>query len=383
MANVLLFGGFVQVLSAAASLKRFGHRIVIAARHDKVARRSRFKDLYIDMDNDSDPTIVEEELVYIIRQQSIDVVIPMEDVQASCLSQIKQSLEEKTQCRCAVMDWHLFEMVSDKQRLLAFCKQNGIAHPKTEAIDDNYDKIATVVGFPALIKPNHSEGSKGIVMVHDKNELQTVAPKIIEEYGESTLQEFIKNDHYYNLMIYRSSKGSFSNHAIIKVLRYYPIKGGSSSFSVAVEDEPMVKMCKNLLNKLNWVGMADFDILEKEPGDYRVIEINPRVPASLRGAEMSGVFFPEIIVEDLLKGEFPVYEYKTGNFLRFFGLDLAWFFASSDRFKCKPSWFRFFGRTTYYEDGGLRDFPAMFTYFLQGVKKQLTPEFRRSKAGLN
>jgi len=281
------------------------------------------------------------------------------------------------------MDWDVFNMVSDKSALLEFCKRHDIGHPHTEQIHNDYDTVGKQVGFPALIKPNHSEGSKGIMLVNNLEELKQHAPAIIAQYGECTLQEYIVNDHYYNLMIYRTKDGKFSNHVIIKILRYYPVKGGSSCLAVSVDDNKMVDMCKRLLDALHWVGMADFDILEKGTGDYRIIEINPRVPASLRGAEISGVNFPEIIVSDSLGKPIPHYEYITGKYLRFLGLDLAWFMASPNRFSCKPSWFRLFGKDIYYEDGGLRDLPSMLTYIWSGIKKQLSPEFRKSKAGLN
>ena len=383
MSNILLFGGFVQVLSAAASLKKRGHQVFVAVNDDDVARRSRFIDQYLNWNDSLDAQNAEKEILGIIEKWRIDVVIPMEDEYAACLSKVKPAIENKSSCRCAVMDWDVFNMVSDKSALLEFCKRHDIGHPQTEQIRNDYEAVGKHVGFPALIKPNHSEGSKGIMLVNNLEELKQHAPAIIAQYGECTLQEYIVNDHYYNLMIYRTKDGKFSNHVIIKILRYYPVKGGSSCLAVSVDDNKMVDMCKRLLDALHWVGMADFDILEKGTGDYRIIEINPRVPASLRGAEMSGVNFPEIIVSDSLGKPIPHYEYITGKYLRFLGLDLAWFMASPNRFSCKPSWFRLFGKDIYYEDGGLRDLPSMLTYIWSGIKKQLSPEFRKSKAGLN
>lgn len=383
MSNILLFGGFVQVLSAAASLKKRGHQVFVAVKDDNVAKRSRFIDQYLNWNDILNAQNAEKEILGIIEKWRIDVVIPMEDEYAACLSQVKPAIENKSSCRCAVMDWDVFNMVSDKSALLEFCKRHDIGHPQTEQIRNDYEAVGKQVGFPALIKPNHSEGSKGIMLVNNLEELKQHAPGIIAQYGECTLQEYIENDHYYNLMIYRTKDGKFSNHVIIKILRYYPVKGGSSCFAVSVDDDKMVDMCKRLLDALHWVGMADFDILEKGTGDYRIIEINPRVPASLRGAEMSGVNFPEIIISDSLGKPIPHYAYITGKYLRFLGLDLAWFMASPKRFSCNPSWFRFFGKDIYYEDGGLRDLPSMLTYIWSGIKKQLSPEFRKTKAGLN
>lgn len=382
MSRILLFGGFVQVLSAAASLKQCGHTILVAAEKDALAKKAKYIEKYIEFDKSSVDS-VGQRLIELCVKERIDVIIPMEDDYAALLSQFKDQIEKETTIKCAIANRDSYDLVSDKATLLAFCKQHNIGHPRTEPIDNNYEWLAESVGFPALIKPNHSEGSKGIVLVNNLEELKDKAPAIIAEYGECTLQEYIQNDHYYNLMIYRNASGVFSNHVILKILRYYPIKGGSSCLAVSIENEPMVEMCKHLLNALNWVGMADFDILEKGEGDFRIIEINPRVPASLRGAEMSGVNFPQIIVSDMLEDVIPRFEYKIDNYLRFLGLDIAWFLASPKRFKSKPSWFRLFGKNMYYEDGGWRDRSSMLTYIWSGIKKQLSPEFRKSKSGLN
>lgn len=384
MSRVLLLGGGLQMISSARSLKEVGHHVVAATKHDKIASRSRYIDKHIDIDNDSEPNIVIEELIAIVGNEQIDVVIPMEDAQATCLSQCKKELIEKTSVKCAVMDWEIFSMASNKTLLLDFCKKNGIGHPKTRLITDDYSEVAREVGFPALIKPSHSEGAKGIVFVNNVEELKEKAPKVIAEYGECTLQEYIASkSYYYNVMLYRNADGKFGNSVIIKILRYYPIKGGSSSLCVSVENKPMTEMCKILLDKLGWVGFADFDILEKGDGDYKIIEINPRVPASLRSAAISGVNFPDMIVTDLMEGKLKIYDYHTGKYLRYFGLDIAWFMASPQRWSCKPSWFKFFGKGLHYQEGGLHDLPAMWTSMVEGVKKLLNPSFRKSKSGMN
>lgn len=384
MAKILLFGGGLQVISVARSLKEVGHFVWLLSKNDKIAKKSRYIDGCTDCEDDVNPEHVLATLIGIVLKKKIDVVIPMEDAQAASLSQCKSALEKKTNAKCAVMDWDVFEIASDKTKLLAFCKKNNIGHPKTEKIDNNYDELAEEIGFPSLIKPSHSEGAKGIVPVYNIDELRKKAPLIISEFGDCSLQEYICNkDYYYNLMLYRSLDGSFGNYTIIKILRYYPIKGGSSSLSVSVADDKMVSICKELLEKLNWKGFADFDILENGDGDYKIIEINPRVPASVRGAAISGVNFPEIIVQDLLTGKYPLYEYKTGKYLRYLGLDIAWFMASPNRFKCCPSWFRFFGKDLHYQEGGHKDIPAFWTSMIEGVKKQLNPKFRKAKSGLN
>lgn len=383
MDNVLIFGGGLQSISVSRSLKEAGYYIVLVAKYDKVARSSRYIDKYIDIEDDRDLNTVLNTLKSIVKEYEIDVVIPMEDAQAESLSQCKDSME-KEGVKCAVMDWSVFQWVSDKAQFLTFCKDNDIPHPKTALLNDNIENAALYTGFPSLIKPSRSEGAKGITLVNSIEDLRYKLPSVIEKYGQCSLQEYIDTkDYYYNVMLYRGLNGEWGNHCIIKILRYYPIGGGSSSLCVTVENDVLLNLCKNVLKKIQWKGFADFDILEKEDGDYRIIEINPRVPASLRAAAVSGINFPEQIVSDLQTCSYQTYPYRTGKYLRYLGLDIAWFLSSPKRWKTKPSWFRFFDKDIFYQEGGIRDWKAMLYSMIEGIKKQLNPNFRKEKQGIN
>ena len=118
-------------------------------------------------------------------------------------------------------------------------------------------------------------------------------------------------------MMYRNSKGQILGSVIIKIVRKYPIQAGSSACCISIENPELFEICKSTLDKLNWVGMADFDILQRlDNGEYKIIEINPRVPASLRSAYVSGVNFPEIIIRDAAGLEPKTYDYTPGKTIR-------------------------------------------------------------------
>lgn len=381
MMNILLFGGGLQVLAVARGLVECGYIVDAIGSDNKISRKSRFirRCININIDN-----LLVDDFIQIIKSSQYKVIIPTEDEYASWLSYNKIELEENTEAKCAVMDYETFSFVINKTSFLDFLHKENLPHPKTALINDNHDEIAKYVGFPALIKPSISAGARGIKIVHNISELKILSSQIINEYGESSLQEYINNNnHYYNVMLYRTKKGVCQNYTITKIIRYYPIKGGSSSFCYTIENDKLLKICTDTLNRLNWFGFADFDILENGPGDYRIIEINPRVPASVKAAYVSGVNFGEIIVRDTLGEDVPSYSYKIGKQLRYLGLDIAWFIASPNRWKCKPNWFLFFGKDLHYQEGGIHDFPAMLTSIWCGIKKLLNPDFRRSKAGMN
>ena len=117
--------------------------------------------------------------------------------------------------------------------------------------------------------------------------------------------------------------------------------------------------------------MADFDVLVNTSGEYKIIELNPRVPASLRAADIAGVNFPHLIVCDLLKLPNPVSTYKTGFFLRYLGLDIMWFLKSPQRFKSKPSWFLCFGKKVFFQDIYATDPTTWWNWFTHGFQRYL------------
>lgn len=381
MSRVILFGGGLQSLSISRGLKDYNHYVINVADRKAVGKYGKFVDIFIPVELNN---LTPKAFTRIIKETTADVVIPMEDEYAEWLSVNKEAVESISDAKFAVVEHSLFQRVINKCHLLSECKKSGIPHPKTESLYiDKIHKIADNLCFPVLIKPNISNGSRGIVRVDTSGELIAKAPEIILVYGSCTVQEFIEQSHYYNVMLYRYKDGSWGQHVVTKITRYYPVKGGSSSFCTTIDNTNIIKPCKKLLEVLDWTGFADFDVLEKGEGDYRIIEINPRVPASVHAAYVSGVNYGEMIVADMIENRTIDNIYETGKHLRFLGLDIAWFLASPDRFKSSPSWFRFIGKNIYYQEGGIKDLRAMLYSILVGIKKQLSPSFRKSKSGMN
>ena len=371
--RVLLLGGGLQGLSFGESLKAKGVVVDVISDELQIRKSRFFGEVYID-----DPLSLES-LFKILEGKRYDVVVPMSDMATSFLSKSKESLEERFGVKCACPSKELLFMVEDKSRFMEFCDTCGVPHPITLNLGDGtIEEFPKSAVFPALIKPNFSVGARGITRVNSLQELQEKLPEVVEKFGPCTLQEFIDNqEYYYNVMLYRDKQGKFLSYTIIKIVRMYPITAGSSSCCVTIEDDNLLQICRDCLDKLNWVGMADFDVLQRlDTKEYKVIEINPRVPASLRAASISGVNFPEIIVREALQLDIPNYEYLSGKTLRYMGIDIMWFLKSINRLKNDPCWFHFLGKDVYYQDIYLEDPSTWWTWLIEGITKLKTKNKR-------
>ena len=93
---------------------------------------------------------------------------------------------------------------------------------------------------------------------------------MIKEVGSCTLQHYIRHTGvYYNVMLYRGAAGECLGQTGIRILRYFPLKGGTSCYCESVEEPELVAMCFSLLDRIGWVGFADFDFMqEADTGTY-------------------------------------------------------------------------------------------------------------------
>lgn len=366
--KILLLGGGLQGLSFGESLWRRGdYELSVVSDEFDISHSRFFTKVYPAAGQD-----YADLLERVMQDSFFDVIVPMGDKPASFLSKNKEIIERRYETKCAVPDYRCFSIAEDKASFMTFCRENEFPCPKTTRLSiENLELAANEIGFPSLIKPDFSVGARGITRVDSLEELLFHYPVVSGKYGACTLQEYIDNpDYYYNVMLYRDRSGDMSHYAVIKIVRMYPVKGGSSSCCISVENAELVDLCRNVLEKLGWVGMADFDVLQRlDTKEYKIIEINPRVPASLRAAYVSGVNFPEIIVSDAL-GILPSKQvYTPGMTLRYFGIDLMWLAKSPRRFKEFFSWLHFFGKKVFYQDIIWSDPSTWHSWLIVGIKK--------------
>ena len=381
---LLLDGHTVQVLPVSKGLVEKGYNVTILC-EEKLSFGwvSRYPDTKVLCPSASkDPRSFLDFLEEYLKVNSFDVVIPLFNDSAELLSEYKKRFVDYT--RVSIPDYTTFIKGHDKHLTMAIAKKVDVAHPRTMDLEANtLSEAATYCGFPSLIKPNIAAGARGITRVDSLDELEKLFPEIRNEFGPSTLQEFIPQTGFqYKCQMFRDRNGKIKGATVQKKYRYFPITGGSTSCSEIVELDDIVAASKKVLDEIGWVGFADFDYIE-DPRDkqYKIMEINPRMPASVKSCFVAGVNFSEMIVLEALGKEVPSYTAKPGIILKYMSLEILWFIFSSnkERFSTKPNWFHFFGKNICYEDGSIDDPLPMLAGFLLGIKKYLNPNFRKSK----
>jgi len=71
-----------------------------------------------------------------------------------------------------------------------------------------------------------------------------------------------------------------------------PGKFGTSTLRKTYKNEKLISQAISVMDKLNWHGVAHLDFVADSEGNFRLIEINPRLWGALSLAVFSGVDFP-------------------------------------------------------------------------------------------
>lgn len=381
---LILDGGAAHAMAIAECLKKSGYDVAVACDNKyEYGYHTRYADeRFLGLDSHHEGYA--ENMLAFLKEHHYDVLIPTSDVAAEFMSFNKGELLPLT--GVLMPDKEVFKKGYDKNELMKVCRENGFPHPFTIDLSEVSvdDAQLDTFPYPGLLKPNLTSGGRGMTLVNNHEELKAVYPAIHQQYGECHLQQFIKaGGRQVKVQIMTDKDGNPAYSSVIWKQRYYPVNGGSSCCNVTIDEPETAMICGEVLKTIGWIGFADFDLIENpDTKELLIMEINPRIPACVRSAFKSGTDFATMIADEALGLPLREYTYTPGNRLRHLGFDVLWFLKSPDRFKAKPSWFRFFGKNTYYQDWLRGNFSAFFWGTWGNFKKQLNPEFRKAKGGV-
>lgn len=381
--RVLILGSGTQGYVTVKSLKKAGYEIFLLAKDGhNYADDSRYIDVKIKSESSTESDEYLETAKDVIIRNHIDVVIPMGDVHSLFLSKHKDVLQQMV--HYVLPDIDVFEKGYDKNSLMALCAKNGYPHPQTINDVEDVDQLDEQrLLFPLLIKPNHTCGGRGMTLVRNFDDLKAKYPIIRNQYGACHLQQYIRQGGaQVEVQLYIDENQKLVASSVIYKYRWYPENGGSSCCATSVKNDEAVDICYRLLKDIGWVGFADFDMIEDpDDGTLKIMELNPRIPACVKAAVVSGIDWPNIILSQYLGMPLPEIFFKPGIILKHLGMETLWFFYSKNRFKTRPSLLKVFGRNIYYQDLDWND-PMPFIWgTLHNIKQQLSPSFRKSKSG--
>ncbi len=204
----------------------------------------------------------------------------------------------------------MFTIANNKALLAKHLEKNEIPGPKNFQIRvGNISDLNNVV-FPILAKPlNETDGGSGIRLFRQKDEFLAFF-KINKGVPNYIFQEFI--DGYDIDCSVLCHDGEIRAFTIQKGILFSTKKFAPPIGVKFLYEDDLYKVVKNLMNTLNWSGIAHIDLrYDVNDGKFKVIEVNTRFWGSLDASLVAGVNFPYLysLLSSNQKFKKPIYNH--------------------------------------------------------------------------
>ncbi|MBS1734965.1 MAG: ATP-grasp domain-containing protein [Bacteroidetes bacterium] len=188
----------------------------------------------------------------------------------------------------AMPSFESFSTVIDKIKFQQFCESNQLPVPASFQKNNMNDLRNNF--RPLIIKPKTGAGSVGISFISTKEEL--------ERFEQIDFSQYVVQERIDNINIeggfFLMNKGQLVSYYGHRRIRVFPETGGVTVYSEYETKEELKNLGGNLLNKLQWHGIAMVEFLfDKQQGRYRIIEVNPRLWGSYLLSEFANTGFTE------------------------------------------------------------------------------------------
>lgn len=284
-------------------------------------------------DRDADPGRMVQQLIDLASSASGDVVvIPTHDGTISAIQERRGELE--AHCALALARPGALEAASDKRTTLEVARGLGIRTPDAMIVAGEHeiaDAIAAIP-MPAVLKPVRSwvvAGEKrqrlGVRLARSGREADDHLRAMLGMGAVVLVQTWIPGERLAISFVH--ANGSFHGEFAQVARRMLPIIGGDSVMreSVRLPDDAS-KEARRLVSELELDGYAEVEFRRDADGTPVLMEINPRLSASIECALRAGVDFPGL-VRAWAADELPEHTtscYRTGVRVRWLAADLKW-----------------------------------------------------------
>lgn len=367
---LLLDGASRQILPIMNDIKELGCHVTTfnTSKLDNgyVSRYPDNKILRLDVQ--ADPSKVENAIDEEVMSGKYDVLIPLGDYFTNIVTKNEEKYKTFVRLACAPRSSYI--QAYDKQQTFKRCLENDIPCPLTRQDGEDIETFFRKARFPIIIKPRSGYGSIGFAKIETADVLRNLIASGKVDIDKYVVQECVvnfKTRYYVNAFF--DKDGDLKSAVSGKTTRWFPVDAGAGSMCQTKKYPEIIEFSVRLLKSMNWKGFAQVTwFLDPYDNIPKVIEINGRIPAGIKTNRMAGVSVGRQLIEYAM--DLPVTDYGT-NFkenivTRCLLTDSLWFLKSPDRFKCKPSWFRFW--KSYDVIFSIKDPFPFFTYLIQHAR---------------
>ena len=279
-----------------------------------------------------DPTYADV-LLDICKKEKVDIFFPQMSAELPVLLENISRFDDAG-IKVSITRNDSLYIANNKLKLFEFMKENNIPVSKFSVISslDDFDKAIREVGYPekpVCVKLTESSGARGVrviddsksryhIFAHEKPDSFYISyedmKKTLEdadEFPELMVMEYLSGDEYDVDLI------ADNGRVLYMAGRRNPVMVMSiTQESVLEKNEEAYRIAEQIVEKLGLDGVIGIDYKFAEDGSCRLLEINPRIDATVSVFAAGGLNLPYLQVKHLLGEELPEVEVRYGTRLK-------------------------------------------------------------------
>jgi predicted ATP-grasp superfamily ATP-dependent carboligase len=258
------------------------------------------------------------------------VLITSSDATVALIRRHRERIEQYV--RVALAKEAALEIALNKERTLGVAKSLGLSVPRgvTVASVSEVEAALREIGLPAVIKPVESwvwDTQQGVGLASKLVTTPDEARQAVEEFvgfgGTMLFQQFLSGRR--EAMSFLYAHGQVYARFAQWARRTMPPLGGQSVLRQSIAVPPDIsEQAERLVREIELEGYSEVEFRRDDAGNPYLMEINPRLSASVEIAVRAGVDFPYLLYQ-WANGERMnvVKSYRVGGWMRYLGGDLA------------------------------------------------------------
>ena len=269
-----------------------------------------------------------------------DVLLPIGELSTNKITSIEEELKKYLKLACAPRTAYINAF--DKQRTFDLAFQKNIPAPKTRLSGQTVQAFLETVSFPLIIKPRNGVGSIGFHKFEKREDFEPYIQEKGIDLDNYVLQEYVDYEKRLGTILFVDQESNVCMAYADEVLRWYPIDAGSACCIRSIDYPELLKWSADLLKAMKWQGVAALSFMvDRKTNVPKLLEINGRIPASIRLSAQCGFNVARLLIEMAYGEKVDQYPKNTkfGQVTRHFHADIPWFLHSPNRFRSDPSWF--------------------------------------------
>lgn len=249
----------------------------------------------------------------ICQRYHVKVVLPLVTAELRVFAKEKERLKDLCGTIVAVNDFDKIEIVNDKGKLYQFLESVGLPVAKFFIVNTSKEcgkAVRAIDESIIYVKPPKGNGSRGCRMVKKFIDISGKPDGQISyldffNYHNLNPQEYIVMEYLPGIEYTIDILADHGECLYVIPRKRDVIRGGITYSGTVEKNEEIIAYCKDIIGALDLHGIVGIQVKADKNGQYKILEINPRLQGTTCLSSAAGINLPYWAAMQALGHEVP------------------------------------------------------------------------------